>query len=148
MEFLVKACLNTENLSWFDKSVYIQRKMHRADWISTDKCKRILKVMEELMQLAIDKKCAYLQLKIIEMINGDSLGKILLNNTRAFQGDRNAFPNGENSQVEVVLSLMHIAALVDPDTIELNGYRVNETFIKTLYEVISERQKFLANLTN
>lgn len=104
--------------------------------------------MEELMQLAIDKKCAYLQLKIIEMINGDSLGKILLNNTRAFQGDRNAFPNGENSQAEVVLSLMHIAALVDPDTIELNGYRVNETFIKTLYEVISERQKFLANLTN
>lgn len=148
MEFLVKACLNTEKLSWFDKSVYIQRKMHRADWISTDKCKRILEVMEELMQLAIDKKCAYLQLKIIEMINGDSLGKILLNNTRAFQGDRNAFPNGENSQAEVVISLMRIAALVDPDTIELNGYHVNETFIKTLYEVISERQKFLANLTN
>ena len=48
------------------------------------------------------------------MINGDSLGKILLNNTRAFQGDRNAFPNGENSQAEVVISLMRIAALVDP----------------------------------
>ena len=104
--------------------------------------------MRELMLLSLEKKCAYLHVKIIEMLNGDALGKIIVNNTKAFKASTWEFPNGENSQVEAVNSLLQIASLVDPDFLKENGYNNQRVFIKTLYEVICERQKFLADLSN
>ena len=100
------------------------------------------------MRLSIETKCAYLQVKILEMLNGDELGKVIVNNTRAFKSSPSEFPNGENSQVEVVDALLKIASLTDVDFLKKYGYSVEKTYIKTLYEVIKERQKFLAELSN
>ena len=100
------------------------------------------------MRLSIEKKCAYLQVKILEMLNGDELGKIIVNNTRAFKASPSEFPNGENSQVEAVDSLLRIASLTDVDFLKKHGYSVEKTYIKTLYEVVKERQKFLAELSS
>ncbi len=148
LEFLAKACLNTTKLTWHNRTVYIHRNIHKPDWISTEKCKIVLQVMRELMLLSLEKKCAYLHVKIIEMLNGDALGKIIVNNTKAFKASTWEFPNGENSQVEALNSLLQIASLVDPDFLKENGYNNQRVFIKTLYEVICERQKFLADLSN
>ncbi|OUP86196.1 hypothetical protein B5F07_02580 [Lachnoclostridium sp. An169] len=146
-DFLAKACLNAGKTAWYDKTAYIHRKMHHPDWISTDKCKKVLAAMAELMELAVDKQYAYLQVKICELINGNEFGKILVNNTRAFKGNPSDFAYGENSQIEVIISLMKIAGLVDADFIKESGYPVGRTYIKTLYEIIRERHKFLAELT-
>lgn len=147
-QFLVTACLKTDNRTWYQDAVYIHRNIHRPDWISTDKCKLILDILVKLMRLSVEVKCAYLHVKIIEMLNGDVLGKIIVNNTRAFQAPSENFPNGENSQVEVIDSLMRIASLVNPDFLRDYGYQTDRIYIKTLYEVIKERQKFLADLSN
>lgn len=147
-EFLTAACLKTEKRVWYQEVTYVHRDIHKPDWISTDKCKKVLDILVKLMKLSVETKCAYLHVKIIEMLNGDSLGKIIVNNTRAFQGSMHDFPNGENSQVEVIDSLMKIASLVDPDFLSVYGYQADRVYIKTLYEVIKERQKFLADLSN
>lgn len=147
-EFLAAACLHTNNRSWYQGVTYTHRNIHRPDWISTEKCKTVLNILVKLMRLSIETECAYLQVKILEMLNGDELGKIIVNNTRAFKASSSEFPNGENSQVEVVDSLLKIASLTDVDFLKKHGYSVEKTYIKTLYEVIKERQKFLAELSN
>lgn len=147
-EFLAFACLHTERRAWYQNITYIHRNIHRPDWISTEKCKIVLNIFVKLMRLSIEKKCAYLQVKILEMLNGDELGKIIVNNTRAFKASPSEFPNGENSQVEAVDSLLKIASLTDVDFLKKHGYSVEKTYIKTLYEVIKERQKFLAELSS
>lgn len=148
LEFLATACLKAKKLSRYEKVVYAHRNIHKPDWISTEKCKTVLAVFEKLMELSIETNCAYLQVKIIEMLNGDSLGKVIVNNTRAFRSHSWDFPNGENSQIEIVESLLKIAGLVNSEFLEKNGYRNDRVFIKTLYEVIRDRQKFLAELSN
>lgn len=147
-EFLAFACLHTERRAWYQNITYIHRNIHRPDWISTEKCKIVLNIFVKLMRLSIEKNCAYLQVKILEMLNGDELGKIIVNNTRAFKASPSEFPNGENSQVEAVDSLLRIASLTDVDFLKKHGYSVEKTYIKTLYEVIKERQKFLAELSS
>lgn len=147
-EFLAFACLHTNNRAWYQGVTYTHRNIHRPDWISTEKCKTVLDILVKLMRLSIETECAYLQVKILEMLNGDELGKIIVNNTRAFKASSSEFPNGENSQVEVVDSLLKIASLTDVDFLKKHGYSVEKTYIKTLYEVIKERQKFLAELSN
>lgn len=147
-EFLAFACLHTGCRAWYQNVTYIHRNIHRPDWISTEKCKIVLNIFVKLMRLSIEKKCAYLQVKILEMLNGDELGKIIVNNTRAFKASPSEFPNGENSQVEAVDSLLRIASLTDVDFLKKHGYSVEKTYIKTLYEVVKERQKFLAELSS
>ena len=147
-EFLAFACLHTERRAWYQNITYIHRNIHRPDWISTEKCKIVLNIFVKLMRLSIEKNCAYLQVKILEMLNGDELGKIIVNNTRAFKASPSEFPNGENSQVEAVDSLLRIASLTNVDFLKKHGYSVEKTYIKTLYEVIKERQKFLAELSS
>ena len=147
-EFLAFACLHTERRAWYQNITYIHRNIHRPDWISTEKCKIVLNIFVKLMRLSIEKKCAYLHVKILEMLNGDELGKIIVNNTRAFKASPSEFPNGENSQVEAVDSLLRIASLTNVDFLKKHGYSVEKTYIKTLYEVIKERQKFLAELSS
>lgn len=147
-EFLAFACLHTGRRAWYQNITYIHRNIHRPDWISTEKCKIVLNIFVKLMRLSIEKKCAYLQVKILEMLNGDELGKIIVNNTRAFKASPSEFPNGENSQVEAVDSLLRIASLTDVDFLRKHGYSVEKTYIKTLYEVVKERQKFFAELSS
>lgn len=147
-EFLAFACLHTERRAWYQNITYIHRNIHRPDWISTEKCKIVLNIFVKLMRLSIEKNCAYLQVKILEMLNGDELGKIIVNNTRAFKASPSELPNGENSQVEAVDSLLRIASLTNVDFLKKHGYSVEKTYIKTLYEVIKERQKFLAELSS
>lgn len=147
-EFLAVACLRTNNRAWYQGVTYTHRNIHRPDWISTEKCKIVLNIFVKLMRLSIETKCAYLQVKILEMLNGDELGKVIVNNTRAFKSSPSEFPHGENSQVEVVDALLKIASLTDVDFLKKYGYSVEKTYIKTLYEVIKERQKFLAELSN
>ena len=147
-EYLVKACVSSNRLAWYNDITYIQGKMYRPDWISTDKCKTVLRVLEMLMKLSVEKDCGYLHTKIIELINSDKLGKMLINNTRAFKALPEQFPNGENSQIEVVDELLKIASLVDPDMLEKHGYSNDITYLRTIYKVINERHKFLADLSN
>lgn len=145
-DFIARAGMNTQKISWIDRLVYIHRKMHHPDWISTSKCKKLLSGMEKLMEVAVQKKSAYLQMKICELLNGNELERIIVNNTRAFRGNPADFAKGENSQVEVIISLMKIAELVDADFIAESGYPAERIYIKTLYEVIRERHSFLAGL--
>lgn len=146
-EFLAVTCLQTNNMGWYDSLTYIHHNIYRPDWISTEKCKIILNVFVKLMRLSRKMNCAYLQVKILEMLNGDKLEKIIVNNTRAFKALPSEFPNGENSQVEVIDALLRIASLTDVDFLRKYDYSVGKTYIKTLYRVIEERQKFLAELS-
>lgn len=147
-EFLAKACMKTDKMSWSDKNAYVHRKIYHQDWISTDKCKSVLKVLSELMASAKENGCGYLQFKILDMVNSDVLGKIILHNTRAFKGNPADFPEGENSQVEVIQCLMKILNNVDRELLKDSGYKIGSQYMKTLYEIIEERQKFLADMSN
>lgn len=148
LEFLANACLNANKVSWYDEVVCVHRKMYAKDWISTHKCKEALRAFRELMELSVEKECPYLHNKVLEMLNGDYWEKIIVNNTRAFKGSPEEFPEGENSQVEIIEDLMQISALIKPEYIAEKEYKNNAVCIRTLYKVIKERHKFLADLSN
>lgn len=70
-EFLTDACLKTEKRVWYKEVTYVHRDIQKPDWISTDKCKKVLEIFVKLMRLSIEKNCAYLHVKIIEILNAD-----------------------------------------------------------------------------
>ena len=145
-EFLSKAYVYAETCSWYNKVAYVHRVMHKPDWISTEKCKLILQVFVELMNLASEKGCNYLQVKILSLINSDWLGTMIVNNTKPFKGEHGNYPKGENSQAEVVQALYSIIEETDVEYIEKHQYFQEQSYLQTLYNVINERHKFLANI--
>lgn len=81
-------------------------------------------------------------------INGDYYKNILINNTRAYAMPERECPNGENSQIKTVESLYEIMKFVDPELLAKGGYDLNQPYTTILCELIAQRHRFLADLSN
>jgi len=144
--FWCRAVLKAEKISHFPENVYCLRKMHHADWISTEKCRSVLEGMRELMELSVEKGNPYLHGKVFHLLNGDRLKNIIVNNTRPYCMPVKECPDGENSQIATVSLLFEIVLLADHDMLYACGFTERDSLLGTLYEVINARQKFLAEL--
>lgn len=145
--FLVKGCIEASKKSFIFDEIYVDRRMHRLDWISTEKCEKVLKALYDLMKYSIKKKNAHIQARVISMINGDYLKTIILNNTKAYCMPSWERPNGENSQIEIVEYLYSIFGMVDAELLEKNGYNIEGSYLDILKEFIEKRQEYLAELS-
>ncbi len=147
-KFICEILSLTRNIDVFSKEVYYVREMHHADWLSTQKCISVLNGLDSLADLSLKQHNVYLHGSIFSILNGDKLKQIIVNNTKPYLMPSWQCPNGENSQIEVVEKLLSITEKADIDMLLEYGFDENKGYIDTLYEVIEERQKFLANLSN
>ena len=143
----MKGCIEASKKSFIFDEIYVDRRMHRLDWISTEKCEKVLKALYDLMKYSIKKKNAHIQARVISMINGDYLKTIILNNTKAYCMPSWERPNGENSQIEIVEYLYSIFGMVDAELLEKNGYNIEGSYLDILKEFIEKRQEYLAELS-
>ena len=127
---------------------YIQRRLHRPDWISTEKCEKALAALAEVMKMSKELQDAEAHAEILYIINGDYYKNILINNTRAYAMPEKECPNGENSQIKTVESLYEIMKSVDPKLLAKGDYDLGQPYTVILCELIAERHKFLADLSN
>ena len=58
----------------------------------------------------------------------------------------NECPNGENGQIKTILYLYSIMQKANTEMLKECGFDFNDNIMDLLYEVINERQKFLANI--
>lgn len=145
--FLVRAYLEAEGKVFMNRLNYVTRQIHRPDWISTEKCEKVLNAMEEMMEYSVLKQSGEVQARVLALLNGDYLKKMIVNNTRAYCMPPERCPNGENSQFTTVKHLYRIMQLVDSDLLEGAGYELNVPYVNILCEVMKERQRFLADLS-
>ena len=127
---------------------YIQRRLHRPDWISTEKCEKALAALAEVMKMSKELQDAEAHAEILYIINGDYYKNILINNMRAYAMPEKECPNGENSQIKTVESLYEIMKSVDPKLLAKGDYDLGQPYTVILCELIAERHKFLADLSN
>jgi glycosyltransferase involved in cell wall biosynthesis len=141
-EFLVNACCKTESLGWLDEVVYIHREIFKPDWISTDKCVKIMRSANRLLDIANSKEFVFLQYLLVDIINGDKMKTLLGNNTLPWKGDPKDWPNGENSQVEFILQLMEFCMKISPEVVKKYSSSIN--YLDTFCTVIERRHEVLA----
>lgn len=145
--FLVRAYLEARKKVFINRLNYVIRYAYRQDWISTEKCEKVLEAMEEIMEYSVEKQNGAVQARVLALLNGDYLKKIIVNNTRAYCMPPERCPNGENSQFKTIKYLYRIMQLVDSDLLEEAGYEVTTSYINILWEVMKERQKFIGDLS-
>lgn len=147
-EFLCKAIVGAKKLGYFEKTAYVLREMHVTDWISTEKCEQVLECMNELVDLSLESKNAYLHGAIFSMLNGDKLKQIIVNNTKPYCMPTWKCPEGENSQIKTVKNLFEIVMKADVDMLQECGYEQEDSILDILFEVVEQRQKFLGDLSD
>lgn len=148
LHFLIMAINKAKRKSYYAKHIYVQRHIHRLDWIATDKCEKVLNALDKLMTYSLEKHDADIQAKVLSILNDDYYKKIIINNTRAFCMPPESRPNGENSQVEIFKHVYNILSMVEPEWLSDAGYDLDVTYTKLLYELIKERHKFLADISD
>lgn len=146
--FFCHAILEAQNIGYFNEDVYCLREMHHADWISTNKCEKVLEALRSLVELSIEKVIPYLHGSVFSMLNSDWLKQIIVNNTKPYCMPSWKCPNGENSQIKTVKTLFEIVQLADLEMLSKCGYTDDDCLFETLYEVIKQRHKFLSDLSN
>lgn len=142
--FMCQAILKAVKKEYFAENVYIIREMFHADWISTEKCELVLDALNELLELSLESRNAYLHGKVFSILNSNMLKRIIVNNTKPYCMPTWQCPNGENSQIKSVSSIFEIISKADPDLLYESGFSDDDNLVDILYEVIKERQKFLA----
>lgn len=145
--FLIKAYYEAKEKNFINRLNYVARYIYRQDWISTEKCEKVLDVMEEMMEYSVQKKSGEVQARVLALLNGDYLKKMIVNNTRAYCMPPERCPDGENSQFKTVRALYRIMQLADSDLLEEVGYKSTTLYTNILCEVMKKRQKFLADLS-
>ncbi len=146
--FLMESLMLTKVRSWFDRYTYIQRKMFLPDWISTQKVEKLLSLLSEVMESSLENEDYNAHAKVLALVNGDYLKQIIINNTRAYSMPEEQCPHGENSQIETLKCLYKIMQLVNPELLKKGGYDLTVPYTMVLAEVIQERQKFLAGVSD
>ena len=147
LPFVAKMCAESKKKSYYGKVTYIGRSLHRADWINTEKCEDVLRALNGLMKYACEVQNAHIQAKIISTLNDDYVKRIIINNTRAYYMPPHTNPNGENSQVETFKCVYSILSMVDAKLLSEAGYDVNVSYASLMYELLKERQKYLADMS-
>lgn len=147
LPFVAKVCSKTQKKSYYEQVVYVRRNLHRADWISTQKCETVLEELNELMKYAYEMKNADIQAKVLSVLNDDYMKRIIINNTRAYHMPPHTNPNGENSQVATFKYVYSILSMVDAQLLQEAGYDVGVTYGSLMYELVKERQKYLADMS-
>lgn len=146
--FLAESLMGTSKREWYGKYTYMQRKMYRPDWISTEKVENLLEALSEVMELSLEKEDPHAHAKVLALVNSDYYKRIIINNTRAYSMPDIQCPNGENSQIKTVQYLYKIAQLMNPDLLYQGGYDLEVPYTAVLCELMRERHKFLAELSN
>mgnify|MGYP004541519035 FL=1 len=146
--FMCKAISKGKILSEYNKDVYITRKMHTADWISTEKCEKVLEGLYELIEISVNQHDCNLHGKVLSLLNGDLFKQLIVNNTKPYAMPTEQCPNGENSQIKTVSTLFSIVSRADYDMLEQYGVNDSQSIVDTLCEVIKQRHIFLGNLSD
>lgn len=141
--FMCKAYSVANTVHMYDENVYITRKMHTADWLSTTKCEELLEGLEELAKISVQNKDTYLHGKVFSMLNGDLFKQLIVNNTKPYAMPMEKCPNGENSQIKTVTTLFKIVGMADYDMLKQYGFSDEQSVVETLCAVINERHVFL-----
>lgn len=146
--FMCKAILIANEVSKYNHNVYITRKMHTADWISTKKCEALLEGLEELLKLSLETKDFNLHGKVFSLLNSDLFKQLIVNNTKPYTMPTKQCPNGENSQINTVSKLLKIVSMADYEMLREYGFNDEQSIVDTLCEVIKQRHVFLGKLSD
>lgn len=145
-EFWSRVVFDAESIGFFDDYVYCIRKCWNQDWLKTEKCEQILECFNRVLRLSIEKQNALLHGKVFHMLNSDEIRHIIVNGTKMYHMSAKDCPNGENGQIETVLLLYEIIENADEEMLKLCGFDTKDSIMEVLYEVVCERQRFLANI--
>ena len=145
---MCKAILIANEVSKYNHDVYITRKMHTADWISTEKCEALLEGLEELLKLSLETKDFNLHGKVFLLLNSDLFKQLIVNNTKPYTMPTKQCPNGENSQINTVSKLLKIVSMADYEMLREYGFNDEQSIVDTLCEVIKQRHVFLGKLSD
>lgn len=143
-DFLINSCISAKKIKHVDETFFIHRKMFEYDWISTEKCHKVLEVTNDLLDLAIEKELPFLQYLLIDRINSDKMKKTLLNNTLPWKDGADNGRNDKGSQVEIILLLLEICGKISVDV--LRRYSRTLNYADLLYEVIKRRHNWLTSI--
>ena len=145
--FICHMLEKTDKVYCLNKDIYFSRKLHRQDWISTEKCEKVLSGIEQLMKCSLKNNDSVLHTTVLSILNGDRIRKLIVNNTKAYAMPIESCPNGENSQINTVRALFNIASMVNYDMLSVCGVANSGCVIETLCEVIEDRNIFLASIS-
>lgn len=145
-EFWVRVVLNAESIGFFNKYVYNKRRMWKQDWLKTEKIVQMLEGMESIVQKSIKYNKPFLHGKVYSMLNSDEIKNIIVNGTKMYYMPEGSCPNGENGQIDTLSKLYSIMQCADKNMLQIAGFDGNRGIYDLLYDVISERQKFLAHI--
>jgi len=143
-EFLVCACMQAKQIKHLPKTIVTHRNMFEYDWISTEKCREILEITNDLLDLAIEREIPFLQYLLVEKINNDKMKKTLINNTLPWKDSPDNWRNDKGSQVDIITLLMKICGKVSIDA--LRKYSSNLNHLDTLCEMINRRHMWLGEI--
>ncbi len=146
--FVLESLMKAHKKVYWKKPVYLQRRLYRQDWISTKKCEEILETLGDVMEEAGKEENGEVQGKILGVLNGDYYKKMIINNTKGYVMQEWQCPNGENSQVKTVRELYRIMQGVRPELLEKAGYDLTQPYTVILCELMRERHRFLAEVSN
>lgn len=100
-----------------------------------------MKNVKKFRNLSIEYDNAYLHSKIVNMLNGDELKKIIVRNTLPWKGKES-----EGSQVESCCLIFKISQKIDTHLLDEAGILIDGNTFGLLYDMVSERQKFIAKI--
>ena len=140
-EFYCKSVLKAERIGFYQESVYYVRDIWTKDWMETQKVELLLQGIDAIMDLSIEYDNAYLHSKIVNMLNGDELKKIIVRNTLPWKGKES-----EGSQVESCCLIFKISQKIDTHLLDEAGILIDGNTFGLLYDMVSERQKFIAKI--
>lgn len=146
LDFWSRIIFQAESIGFYDNYVYCMRKCWKQDWLKTEKCELILECMDKLLKLSVTKKNAFLHGKVFHLLNSDVIKHIIVNGTKLYHMAAEDCPNGENGQAKTILTLYSILQSADIQMLKECGFDDNDRIMEVLYEVVRERQKFLANI--
>ena len=134
------------NVGYFNEYVYIRRELYKQDWISTQKCELVLEALNNIVDLSLKSKNPYVHANVYTTVNNDVIRHILVNNTKPYSMPGDACPNGENSQIGTIAPFISIINKAEIEMLKQAGFSDEISLVTTLYDIIDERHKFLANI--
>lgn len=146
LDFWSRVVFEAESIGFFEDYAYCIRKCWNQDWLKTEKCEKILECLDKVLKLSIEKQNAYLHGKVFHLLNSDEIKNIIVNGTKMYHMSAHDCPNGENGQIKTVLILYEILQNADEEMLKECGFDNKDSIMEVLYEVVCERQKFLANI--
>lgn len=145
-EFWTRAVLKAESIGFFDEYVYNKRKIWRQDWLKTEKILQVLEGIENIVQNSRKYKNPFLHGKVYSILNSDEIKKMIANGIKMYHMPEGSCPNGENGQIETLSKLYSIIQYADKEMLQIAGFEEDEGIYDLLYDVVCERQKFLAHI--